>query len=380
MLSAPQATSALPALRDEFRDLVDRHVAPNADRFDLDGRMPADVLDLVGRLGWWGATLPGEVGGAGMDWVTLGTLHEEIGRGCSSLRSLLTVHTMVVSAIERWGSQGQRERWWPALASGEVLGAFCLTEPEAGSDAAAIATTATPCAGGFLLRGTKVWITGGQVASLYLVFARHDGGISAFLVPRGAPGLTIVPIEGVLGTRASMLAELSFEECQAGEEALLGPARAGLATVATAALDVGRYSVACGSVGIVHACLEASARHAATRTHRSGPLKDEPLVRRMLTDMIVDARSGRLLCERAGRLKDERDPATIMATWVAKYQASRAAARAASDTVQIHGAAGCAAGHRAGRYYRDAKVMEIIEGSTELQQVTIADDAYRVPQ
>jgi alkylation response protein AidB-like acyl-CoA dehydrogenase len=376
VLAAPEIAPPR-ARREEFRSTVDAHVAPRADRWDLEGRIPPEALELAEREGWWGAPLPADVGGTGMDWVTVGALHEEVGRGCSSLRSLLTVHTMASASVERWGSREQRERWLPALASGGVIGAFCLTEPGAGSDAAAITTTARPRRDGFALVGKKVWITGGQVAGVYLVFARHGSGISAFLVPRDAPGLTIEPVEGALGTRASMLAELTFEDCALSADALLGPPGLGLAAVGTSALDIGRYSVACGSVGIVGGALEASARHAAGRAHRGGLLKDEPLVRRMLTDMVVALRSGRLLCEYAGRLKDERDPGTIIATWIAKYEASRAAARSAADAVQIHGASGCAAGHAVGRYYRDAKVMEIIEGSTELQQMTIADDAFR---
>jgi methoxymalonate biosynthesis protein len=377
MASTAVADAAPSAGRESFRAVVDEAIAPRADAFDGSERIPLDVIALVARQGWWGAPVAAEWGGAQMSWLTVGALHEEVGRGCSSVRSLLTVHAMVAHAVARFGDAEQRERWLPGFASGDALGSFCLTEPDAGSDAAAIAATAVASGGGFTLDGTKLWVTGGQLASVFLVFARAGGGISAFLVPREAPGLTVTPIDGVLGTRASMLAEVRMSGCRVGGHALLGPGGFALATVLTSALDVGRYSVACGSVGIVQACLEASAAHAARRAHRDGTLSDLQLVRRMLSDMVVDARAARLLCEEAGRLKDGEDPATITATWVAKYHASRAAARAASDTVQIHGARGCAPGHCAGRYYRDAKVMEIIEGSTELQQLTIADDALR---
>ena len=322
MVTVLETTPAARPSRDELRELVDREVVPNADAWDAAGWIPPEVLEAAGRHGWWGAAVPEELGDGGMDWVTVGALHEEIGRGCSSLRSLLTVHSMVTAALVRWGRPDQQERWLPALAAGATLGGFCLTEPEAGSDAAAIGTTATPVAGGFELEGRKVWVTGGQTAGVYLVFARHDGAISAFLVPHDAPDLTIAPIEGALGTRASMLAEVVFDGCRVTDDALLGPPGAGLAAVGTSALDIGRYSVACGSVGIVNACLRASARHAAARRSSDGVLKDQPLIRRMLTDMVVAVRSGRLLCEHAGRLKDERDPATIMATWIAKYEAS----------------------------------------------------------
>jgi methoxymalonate biosynthesis protein len=381
-MALPPPTTAAPpqaASRGSFRAVVEAEIAPRADRFDADEWIPEDVLHTVASNGWWGATVPADCGGAGMSWRTLGALHEEVGRGCSSVRSLLTVHAMVTWSIDRWGTTEQRERWLPRLAAGELLGAFCLTEPDAGSDAAAISTMAEPHDGGHALTGTKLWITGGQVAGLFLVFARTGPGISAFLVPRGAPGLTVTPIKEALGTRASMLAELTLDRCELPADALLGPPGFGLATVVTGALDIGRFSVACGCVGIVQACLDASAARATQRVHRDGPLKDRQLVRRMLSDMVVDARAGRLLCEQAARLKDEDDAGTIMATWVAKYHASRAAARAAADAVQIHGARGCVPGHGVDRFYRDAKVMEIIEGSNELQQITIADDADREP-
>ncbi len=364
--------------RAPFRAVVDEHIAPYAEEFDAHETLPRHLLELVAQQHWWGATLPTDIGGTGMDWVAFGVLHEEVGRGCSSLRSLMTVHAMVCAAVDRWGRDDQRDRWLPALARGERLGAFCLTEPAAGSDASAIEATAERRAGHFALNGTKLWVTGGQVAGIYLVFARHGAGLSAFVVPREAHGLIVTPIEGALGTRASMLARIDLRNCEVDEACLLGPEGMALPTVLTAALDIGRFSVACGSVGIVSACLQASARHAAARAPGGNRLADQQLVRRMLSDMVLDVRAGRLLCQEAGRLKDAQDPATLMATWVAKYHASRAAARAASDTVQIHGAAGCAAGHPAGRLYRDAKVMEIIEGATELQQTTIADDAFRL--
>ena len=377
MQSVGESIGLASDVRGQARSVVEAKIAARADEFDAAEQIPDDVLDLVGERGWWGAALPREAGGGGMPWTAVGALHEEIGRACSSLRSLLTVHTMVSFAIERWGNAAQRARWLPQLANGHTLGAFCLTESEAGSDASAIAATATRTPGGFTLFGTKVWVTGGQRAGLYLVFARTDEGICAFLVPRDSPGITVTPVCGALGIRASMLASVTLADCPVDGDALLGPEGFALPTVVTGALDIGRFSVACGCVGIVQACLDACADRTSRRVHRDGFLKDQALVRRMLSDMVVDVRASRLLCDQAGRLKDGGDSATLMATWVAKYFAARAAARAASDAVQIHGAAGCAPGHRVGRYYRDAKVMEIIEGSNELQQLAIADDAYR---
>lgn len=359
------------------RALVDAEIAPRAGDFDRAQRIPDEVLRRLGEWGWWGAALPREVGGAGLDMTSLGALHEEVGRGCSSVRSLLTVHTMVGWAIDRWGSVEQRERWLPPLASGAAIGAFCLTEARAGSDAAAIDATAAARPGGYRLDGHKRWITGGQLAHLLLVFARTERGISAFLVERDRPGVHPRPIADALGTRASMLAELTFTDCRIGPDALLGPDGFALHTILPAVLDIGRYSVACGCVGLLQGCLESCADYTAERGGRAEPLREHQLIRRMLTQMVTDTRAARALCAQAGELKDRDDPQTIMATWIAKYFASTAAVRAASDAVQIHGADGCSPDYPVHRYYRDAKVMEIIEGSTQIQQITIAEEAYR---
>jgi alkylation response protein AidB-like acyl-CoA dehydrogenase len=364
--------------RDAARAFVDSCVVPAAGDFDRDEAIPRSFLAEVGALGAFGAAIPRDHGGGGADMVTLGAVHEEFGRGCSSLRSLLTVHTMVGWAISRWGTAGQRAEWLGRLATGETLASFCLSEAEAGSDTQAIATTARQAGNGpgadWIIHGRKKWITGGVVAGLYLVFARTELGVSGFLVPRDA-GVGVTPIADVLGTRAGMLAELDFDDVRVPAGAQLGPRGFAPGFVTTATLDIGRYSVACGSVGIIQACLDASAAYAGRRRIGGTPLADFQLTQAKLADMVTAAAAGRALCERAGRLKDDGDHATIMATWVAKYFASRAAAKAASDAVQIHGANGCTGDYPVARLYRDAKIMEIIEGSSELQQITIATAA-----
>jgi alkylation response protein AidB-like acyl-CoA dehydrogenase len=189
--------------------------------------------------------------------------------------------------------------------------------------------------------------------------------------------VAVQPITGLLGTRASMAAELIFADVRVPAGALVGPGGFAPGFVLTAGLDIGRYSVACGSVGIIQGCLEATARYARTRHVGGTPIGDFQLIKAKLADMVTAAAAGRALCERAGRLKEAGDEQTVMATWVAKYFASRAAVKAAADAVQAHGANGCTDAYPVARYYRDAKIMEIIEGSSELQQITIADAAYR---
>ena len=363
--------------RATVRRFVDQRIAPSAGEFEREEYVPDGVLKELGELGLWGAALPVSDGGGGVDTVTLGALHEEVGRGCSSVRSLLTVHSMVTRAVHRWGSPSQRAQWLPELAAGRALGAFCLSESHAGSDTGAITTSASRKGERWLLDGVKTWITGAQVADVLLVFARTDSGTGAFLVPRSLAGVEIRPLRGMLGTRGSMMGEVVLRDVDAGPEALLGPEKFGHALVMADALELGRYSVACGCVGIAQACLDASVAFTAERRSGEGRLSDRQLVRRKISDMATHVRAARLLCEDAGRLKDAASPEAVTATWMAKYFASRTATSAAGDAVQVHGAHGCAADSPVARYYRDAKVMEIIEGSSELGQIVIADEIYR---
>ena len=351
-------------------------VAPHAAAWDRAAHTPPEAIGRLAATGWLGGIVPPGHGGAGMDWVSFALLNEELGSACSSLRSLLTVHSMVCFAVLRWGSRAQRARWLPPLARGEVLGAFGLSEPEAGSDPGAMAATATREEGGYRLDGRKTWTTYGQCAELFLVFARAEGGPTAFLVERGTPGLRVEPLEGVTGTRASMLAELHLEGCRVPDENRVAGAGFGLA-VALSALEVGRLSVAAGCVGIVRASLDASVAYARERRQFGVPIGEHQLVQRMIADMATSWRAARLLCHRAAELRDAGDPAAGIESFVAKYFASTAATRAALDAVQIHGANGCTDRYPVERYLRDSRVMEVIEGSTQIQQVAIATHELR---
>lgn len=367
-----ELTAEQRALRSTVRDFVTREIAPHAAQWDREEALPRQVIDKLIENRWLGSIVSAEHGGLGLDMVSYGILNEEIGRGCSSTRSLLTVHDMVCQGLLRWGSKVQRERYLGRLAKGEMLGAFALTEPGAGSDAKGIKTTAVPEDGGFVVNGSKKWITYGEIADLFLLFAQLDGKPTAFLIERGTPGFSSTPMRGLLGTRASLLAELTLDNVRIPEEAMVGRPGFGVSHVVGAALEQGRYSVACGSVGIAQACLDECLSYARERQQFEKPLFDHQLVRRMLSDMITNVRAARLLCMRAGYLRDIGDPGSFAETMVAKYFASTTATRAATDAVQIHGANGCRDDFPVSRYFRDAKVMEIIEGSSQIQQVTIA--------
>ncbi len=354
--------------RDEFRDFVAAEILPHADRWDREGAISRKVIDALRAKDYLGSNIVGKFGGVGRDMITYGLLTEEIARGCSSVRSLLTVHDMVSHAIQRWGSAEQRQQYLPALARGKLLAALALSEPNAGSDAGSVETTAADSNYGWVLNGHKKWTTFGQIAGLFLVLAQFEKQPTAFLVERETPGLTVKPLSGVWGTRASQLAEITFEDCTIPHGNLVGRIGFGLSHVIAAALEHGRYSVAWGAVGIGQACLDACRAYTAERRQFGVPLSEHQLIRRLLADMIVNVRAARLLCLRAGWLRDQRDPVAFMEIMAAKYFASTMAVRAANDAVQIHGANGMTDDYPVGRYLRDAKVTEIIEGSTQIQQ------------
>jgi glutaryl-CoA dehydrogenase (non-decarboxylating) len=360
-----------------FRAFVDEAIAPYANQCDREERTPPELIKQLAQKGYLGALLPKDCGGSSMDMITYGLLSEEIGRGCSSLRSLLTVHSMVAQALLKWGSQSQKAYWIPKLASGEAIAAFALSEPNVGSDAKSVETTATLSGNSYLLNGKKKWITYGQIADVFLVFAQCEGKPSAFLVEKNSPGLSIEPISGMLGVRASMLAQLHFKDCVIPQENLVCRHGFGFSHVASSALDCGRYSVAWGCVGIAQACLEACIQYTSQRRQFGAYLREHQLIRQLITDAIANIKASRLLCYQAGYLKDIGNPKSIMETSIAKYFASTTATKVSSDAVQIHGGNGCSSEYSVQRYFRDAKIMEIIEGSTQIQQLTIADYGYQ---
>jgi alkylation response protein AidB-like acyl-CoA dehydrogenase len=360
------------AYLDEAVSFANACVRPQVAQWEADQAIPRALVEECGRRGFLGCNVDPEYGGSRVDHVRLGFLHYAIGKACSSLRSVLTVHGMVCEVLQRWGSRDQRQRWLPQLASGKAIAAFALTEPQAGSDARAIGASAVPHERGFAVTGEKCWVTGGQIADVFLVFAKHDGRDTAFLLERGVMGLTVTPVTGMLGLRAAMLGSLSLAGCVVPPHDRVGGAGFGVDAIAAAALDLGRFAVAWGCVGLAEACLEASFRQARSRTQFGKPLEEHQLISAMLSDMVTNVRAASLVCLHAAKLRDREDPSAMRETCVAKYFASRACTRVAADTVQIHGAAGCAGGHEAERCYRDAKIMEIIEGSTQIHQTLIA--------
>ena len=352
----------------EFSSFVARNVAPFAESWDREQRIPGHVIAQMARAGYLGCSLPREHGGQGWDLVTFGLLHEAFGRGSSALTGVLTVQSMVWAALSKWGTAEQKRTWLGPLAKGKIIGAFALTEPAVGSAMQTLGARLDRNAGGLVLNGTKKWISCAQFASVFLVFAKFDQQPVACLVPRGSPGLRVEPISDLMGFRASGLALLHFEDVAVPDGNLVGKPGFALSHVAPVGLQQGRLSTACSALGLLRGCFEESTAYAATRRIGETSAGELGMVRSLIARMGADLEAATALCYQACRAADERIPEALENTLIAKYFASRAAVRAASDAVQIRGASGCHASSAVSRYYRDAKILEIIEGTTQVHE------------
>lgn len=366
------AELSLSSVRSTFRELIRSEVAPWAEHCDAEQVVPEPLLRRLAERGMFGLGLPAKCGGAGVDMVTYGIFNEELARVSASVHGILNVHHMATRPLSRWGAASLRERWLPELVSGRRMAAFSVSEPEVGSDAVGVETRAVRSEDGWVLHGRKRWVTAGQVADVFLILARSEAGPTAFLVEADRPGLSRRPLEGLLGCRGYMLADLELTSCRVPADQMVGREGLGFAQVVSTGLDVGRYGLAWACTGMLQACLEASLDFATRRRQFGVPIHQHQLVQRMLSAMWASSRAARLMCLDAGRLRDRRDPRSVERTLLAKYFASTELQRAATDTVQIHGAAGCSSEYPVARYLRDAKVMEIIEGTTQIHEIMIA--------
>lgn len=348
------------------------HDAGDIERFS---GLHAELLARIGKTGALGALVPGAYGGSEMSYSRYGELNRVVAEKSVSLQSVFTVHGMVCRAVSRWGGTGLRSRFLPELAAGEALGAFALSEEDAGSDVRRVATTARRDGDSWLLYGDKKWITLGAVADVFLVFAVHEGRDLAFLIRRRDPGVEIRPAPRTSGFRSARLAELSLRDCRVPADRLLGREGAALSHVATDALTLGRLCVAYGAWGLARAACDAALARAVDRHQFGGPLHRLQLVRGLLSDAVVATEAAGLLCHRAARAMDEQDEWTMSQVLTAKLAASRAATTAAGAAAQLHGAAGLVEVSAVDRYVRDARVLEVIEGNTQLLQHLVAEQA-----
>jgi len=362
-------------IREAAREFAEREILPNIRDNDREGRFDRGLARKLGEIGFLGAPVAEEYGGRGLDYVSYGLIAEEIGRADSSARTVVSVCTSLVGGpIEKWGTEEQKRKWLPRLCSGEGLGCFGLTEPDTGSDAANLRTRATKTENGWSISGQKMWISLGNVSDFALIFAQTDPaqkhrGLAAFIVPTNSDGFTTQEIHGKLGLRSADTAEISLDEVEVSDDAMLGEVGDGF-KVAMSALENGRYSVAAGCVGICEGCVQSSVEYAKERKQFGVPLARFQLVQEMITDMILKRDASRMLVLRAGLLKDEKKP-NATETSVAKLYATEAAMECANLAIQVHGGSGYVDDYPVERYLRDARVTTLYEGTSQIQKLII---------
>src|SRR5438309_2076369 len=335
-------------------------------------------LELVGKIaeqGYLGAIVAPDYGGAGLDYLSYGLIVEEIGRGDSAIRTVISVQTsLVCSGILRWGTEEQKQKYLPKLCSGDWLGCFGLTEPDTGSDAANQRTRARRSDSGWVINGAKMWISMGNYAKVALIFAQTDPelgykGLACFLVDTDQPGFKAQSIEHKMGLHASDTASIALEDVEVADEDVLGEVGDGF-KVAMSSLDSGRYSVAAGCVGICQGCVEESVSYAKEREQFGRPIASFQLVQAMIADMVLKTDASRMLVWRAGWLKDMGRPNTLE-TSIAKLHATEASLECANLAIQVHGGAGYVDDHPVERYFRDARVTTLYEGTSQIQKLII---------
>jgi alkylation response protein AidB-like acyl-CoA dehydrogenase len=358
------------------RDFAEHEVKPVAVECDREGRFPHATVKRMGELGLMGIAAPEKLGGSGADTLSYVLALEEVAVACASHAVVMSVNnSLVCDPLHRHGTPDQHERFLVALASGKALGCFALTEPQAGSDATNQATLARRDGGGYVLDGRKVFVTNGREATVALVFAQTDPakahrGISAFLVEKGTPGFLVPKVEDKLGLRASDTAEFVFEGCRVPEANRLGAEGEGF-RIAMKTLDGGRIGIAAQAVGIARAALEASVAYARERKSFGVAIGQHQQVQWMLADMATQVDAARLLTWRAATLKDRGQPYGAAAS-MAKLYASEMAMRVTTDGVQVHGGYGYVKEYPVERFFRDAKITQIYEGTSQIQRLVIA--------
>src|ERR1019366_7713845 len=362
-------------VRETARDFTNNEIVERARENDRNEHFDLELVAKIAAQGYLGAIVPREYGGAGLDYLTYGLIVEEVGRGCSAMRTVISVQTsLVCSAILRWGTEEQKQQYLPKLCSGEWLGCFGLTEPDTGSDAANQKTRARKADDGWVINGSKMFISMGNHAKVALIFAQTDPdkghrGVACFLVDTDQPGFQPQAIHHKLGLRGSDTPKIALDDVQAPDEAMLGEVGEGF-KVAMSALDSGRYSVAAGCVGICQGCLDASAAYSKDRVQFGRPIASFQLVQEMLADIAVKTEAARMLVWRAGYLKDSGKPNTTE-TSVAKLYASESAIECANTAIQVHGGSGYVDDYPVERYLRDVRVTTLYEGTSQIQKLII---------
>ena len=362
-------------LQETISKVADEEIAPVASENDKRGEFPRQLFNRLAELGFMGTPIPEEYGGAGFDYISHAIVAEEIGRVDSSLRGTYSVQVSLVALpILKFASEEQRKKYLPRLTSGEWIGCYGLTEPDAGSDPVSMRTTATEDEDHYVLNGQKTWITNAGIADLAIVYAKTDPeagarGITAFLVERDFEGFSTKDIHDKLGLRASNTGEIYLENCRVPKENVMGEVNRGF-KLALGTLDFGRFTVAAGCVGSAQGCIDICKDYARERIQFGKPIGSFQLIQQMIADMVVESEAGLLLVYRAGHLKNKNLPNT-RETSIAKYYCSEMVNRVAYKAVQIHGGYGFSGEYAVERFYRDARINTLYEGTSQIQQLII---------
>ena len=370
-------------IRDMARDFANAELTPNAERWEKEGWLDGQVLEQMGELGLLGMMVPEEWGGSYIDYSCYALAVEEISRGCAATGAVMSIHSSVGCApLLRWGSEEQKQQWLPALASGEVLSCFCLTEPQAGSEANNLRTRAVEDGDHWVINGSKQFVSNAKRAGLAIVFAVTDPklgkkGLSAFLVPTDTPGFEVERMEQKMGLKASDTCAVSLVNCRIPKENMLGPRGRGLA-LALSGLEGGRIGIAAQSIGIARAAFEAALKYAGERIQFGKPIREHQSVANMLADMHTQINASRLMVMYAARLRTAGQPCLSEASQ-AKLFASEMAERVCSMAIQVHGGYGYLEDYAVERHYRNARITQIYEGTSEIQRMLITRELEHYP-
>ncbi len=358
-------------------DFAREEIAPRVAEYDAEERLPRDLLDKMAGLGFFGGVLPEEYGGTGLDFMTFAQVIEHLSVACNAMGCLASMPSGLVGAgIAAFGTEEQKQRWLLPLAQGRIFGGAGVTEPRSGSDVAGMATTYRRDGDSFVISGAKAWITNIDIADFFVTFATRDRaagrkGVTAFIVPRDSAGLSVSPYRNKLGFRPLCTGDLVLEDVRVPADAMLGEEGEGF-RVAMTAVERGRLGVAARAVGVAQACLNEARSYTVSREAFGHPISEFQIVQSKVTDMVVGVRTARLLVREAAEAL-QRGERGRQLTSMAKMYASDVAFQAATDAVQVHGAYGVSPEYQVGRLLRDAKVLQIVEGSNDLHRALIAE-------
>ena len=356
--------------KEQISEFLASYILPYAEKCEKQKFVDRSLFEKIAGEGFLGANVPKKYGGSELSMLQIGILSEEFAKASSSIRSIFTVQGMVQLAVLRWGSEKQKKKWLPEFSGGRLIGAFALAEEQAGCDAGNLEAEIKKENDCFVLNGRKTWVTLGMTADVYLVFAKYEGNIVGVLVENDKT-IKRQPIEGLLGVRASMVGNVTFNNTKVPLENMIGSAEAGLKFIIPSCLDYGRYTIAWSSLGISEACVSLCREYASERKQFGKSIKEYQLVQEMLTKMIVLTRASETYCKEVAEIREKCEPNSILETMSLKYFSTKVASKVTNLAVQLFGANGCCDKYPIERYFRDARINEIIEGSSQMHEIII---------